>query len=258
MFLAPTVTKECREWNRSKNYRSFCAAENPDRASRARSPRIQSQNHVPSDRGRLCTFFHFSGCRDSARHRSRTRNALRSRTRARRRTPRRPALCPRHILRRHGTRVRGGGRISIILAKSAVAFATVKYFGAGYLCFLGIRMILDARKDGGVAVAELPRVRNPLWQGVMTEVLNPKTALFFLSFIPQFVNRGSGHIFLQFVLLGTLSVTLNTSADIIVTLLAGPLGQRIRGSARFRRRQRTLTGAVMIGLGTYVALGESK
>ena len=119
-------------------------------------------------------------------------------------------------------------------------------------------MILDARKDGGVAVAELPRVRNPLWQGVMTEVLNPKTALFFLSFIPQFVNRGSGHVFLQFVLLGTLSVTLNTSADIIVTLLAGPLGQRIRGSARFRRRQRTLTGAVMIGLGTYVALGESK
>ena len=92
----------------------------------------------------------------------------------------------------------------------------------------------------------------------MTEVLNPKTALFFLSFIPQFVNRSNGHVFLQFVLLGTLSVTLNTAADIIVTLLAGPLGQRIRGSARFRRRQRTLTGAVMIGLGSYLAFGESK
>jgi threonine/homoserine/homoserine lactone efflux protein len=154
--------------------------------------------------------------------------------------------------------------ISIILAKSAVAFATVKYFGAGYLCFLGIRMILDARKDRdkdkdeGVPVVGLSRGRNPFWQGVMTEVLNPKTALFFLSFIPQFVNRGSGHVFLQFVLLGTLSVTLNTSADIVVTLLAGPLGQRIRGSARFRRRQRTLTGTVMIGLGSYLALGESK
>jgi threonine/homoserine/homoserine lactone efflux protein len=92
----------------------------------------------------------------------------------------------------------------------------------------------------------------------MTEVLNPKTALFFLSFIPQFVNRTHGHVFLQFVLLGTLSVTLNTSADIVVTLLAGPLGQRIRGSERFRRRQRTLTGAVMIGLGSYLAFGESK
>jgi threonine/homoserine/homoserine lactone efflux protein len=148
--------------------------------------------------------------------------------------------------------------ISIILARSAIAFATVKYLGAGYLCFLGIRMILSARKDEPVSIAKLPQARSPLWQGVLTEVLNPKTALFFLSFIPQFVDRAGTHIFLQFVLLGTISVALNTSADIIVTLMAGPIGQRIRGSARFRRRQQTLTGAVMIGLGTYLALGESK
>jgi threonine/homoserine/homoserine lactone efflux protein len=149
--------------------------------------------------------------------------------------------------------------VSIILARSAVAFATVKYLGAAYLCFLGIRMILDARKkEDGISLAEVSHSRNPFWQGVMTEVLNPKTALFFLSFIPQFVDRGHGQVFMQFVLLGTLSVTLNTSADIVVTLVAGPLGQRIRGSARFRRRQGTLTGAVMIGLGTYLAFGESK
>jgi threonine/homoserine/homoserine lactone efflux protein len=148
--------------------------------------------------------------------------------------------------------------VSIILAKSAVAFATVKYLGAAYLCLLGIRMILDARKDDAVSLTNLPRGRNPFWQGIMTEVLNPKTALFFLSFIPQFVDRAHGHVFLQFVMLGTLSVTLNTSADIVVTLLAGPLGQRIRGSARFRQRQRTLTGTVMIGLGSYLAFGESK
>jgi threonine/homoserine/homoserine lactone efflux protein len=152
--------------------------------------------------------------------------------------------------------------VSIILAKSAAAFATVKYVGAAYLCFLGIRMILEARKETGkddaTAPAPLPRGRSPFWQGVMTEALNPKTALFFLSFIPQFVNRTHGHVFAQFILLGAISVTLNTTADIVVTLLAGPLGQRIRESARFRRRQRTLTGAVMIGLGTYVALGEAK
>ncbi|MBZ5654253.1 MAG: LysE family translocator [Acidobacteriia bacterium] len=148
--------------------------------------------------------------------------------------------------------------VSIILAKSALAFATVKYLGALYLCFLGVRMILDARKDSDISVAELPARRNPFGQGLVTEALNPKTALFFLSFIPQFVNRASGHVFLQFVVLGLISVTLNTAADIVVTLLAGPLGQRIRGSQRFRRRQRTLTGAFMIGLGTYVALGESK
>ena len=148
--------------------------------------------------------------------------------------------------------------VSIILARSAMAFAAVKYLGAGYLCFLGIRMILDARSDETISVAGLRPARNPLWQGMLTEVLNPKTALFFLSFIPQFVNRAHGRVFLQFVLLGIISVTLNTAADIVVTLLAGPLGQRIRGSARFRRRQRTLTGTVMIGLGAYLAFGESK
>ncbi len=148
--------------------------------------------------------------------------------------------------------------ISIILAKSAVAFATVKYLGAAYLCFLGIRMMLDARKDQPISLAELQRRKSPFWQGIMTEVLNPKTALFFLSFIPQFVNRGNGHVFVQFIMLGTISVALNTTADIIVTVLAGPLGERIRASARFRRRQRTLTGAVMIGLGTYLAVAETK
>src|SRR3984893_14057018 len=119
-------------------------------------------------------------------------------------------------------------------------------------------MILDAKKDAGISFADLPRGRNPFWQGVTTEVLNPKTALFFLSFIPQFVNRGHGHVFLQFVLLGTLSVTLNTSADIVVTLLAGPLGQRVRGPARFRRRQRARSGRFISVTGSYLVLGQSK
>ena len=151
--------------------------------------------------------------------------------------------------------------LSIILAKSALAFATVKYVGAAYLGFLGIRMILDARKEnaGSEQFAQnLTPARNPLWQGIATEVLNPKTALFFLSFIPQFVNRANGHVFLQFVMLGTISVVMNTTADLVVIALAGPLGERIRSSAKFRRRQRTVTGAIMIGLGTYLATSESK
>ena len=149
--------------------------------------------------------------------------------------------------------------VSIILARSAIAFATVKYVGAAYLCVLGVRMILDARKDKTEALPKDVRpVRNPLWQGIATEVLNPKTALFFLSFIPQFVNRSNGHVFLQFVKLGTISVMMNTTADLIVIALAGPLGERIRSSATFRRRQRTVTGVIMIGLGTYLATSESK
>src|ERR1700722_5329248 len=160
--------------------------------------------------------------------------------------------------------------VSIVLAKSAVAFSTVKYLGAAYLCFLGVRMILDVRKEdtrkeaaresvaeNAVADSGSP-ARNPLWQGVATEVLNPKTALFFPSLIPQFVNRGAGHVFLQFVTLGTISVVMNTGADLIVIALAGPLGTRMRSSAIFRRRQRTVTGAIMIGLGTYLAASESR
>jgi len=149
--------------------------------------------------------------------------------------------------------------ISIILARSATAFAAVKYVGAAYLGFLGIRMILEARKETSSSLPqEIGPTCNPLWQGVATEVLNPKTALFFLSFIPQFVVRGNGHVFLQFVTLGTISVVLNTTADLLVIAMAGPLGEKIRSSATFRRRQRTVTGAIMIGLGTYLATSESK
>jgi len=160
--------------------------------------------------------------------------------------------------------------VSVILARSAVAFSAVKYVGAAYLCFLGVRMIREAQKDapkhapkakhsqGDSLSANHGAARNPLAQGIATEVLNPKTALFFLSFIPQFVNRGVGHVFVQFVVLGTVSVILNTSADMIVVLMAGPLGKQIRSSAVFRRRQRTVTGAIMIGLGTYLASSESR
>jgi threonine/homoserine/homoserine lactone efflux protein len=161
--------------------------------------------------------------------------------------------------------------ISIVLARSALAFATVKYAGAAYLGFLGLRMILEARQkesvtevvsdsgEAGKNDSPIPMpARNPFWQGVATEVLNPKTALFFLSFIPQFVNRGAGHVFAQFVFLGTVSVALNTTADMVVILLAGPLGAMVRSSPSFRRRQRTLTGAIMIGLGTYLATSESR
>lgn len=147
--------------------------------------------------------------------------------------------------------------VSVVLARSAVAFATVKYAGAAYLCFLGIRMILDARRDHDELPAT-PAARNPFWQGIATEVLNPKTALFFLSFIPQFVDRTSGHVFWQFLILGMISVTLNTSADLVVTMFAGPLGNRIRSSAKFRRTQRTATGAIMIGLGTYLAASRAE
>ena len=152
-----------------------------------------------------------------------------------------------------------GAGVSVILARSAVAFATVKYAGAAYLCFLGVRMMLAARRDEEEIPAEaLSRARNPFWQGIATEVLNPKTALFFLSFIPQFIAAGRGHVFVQFIALGATSVLLNTIADLVVVFMAAPLERKLKGSARFRRRQRVASGVGMIGLGAYVAFANSK
>jgi len=95
-------------------------------------------------------------------------------------------------------------------------------------------------------------------QGVTTEVLNPKTALFFLSFIPQFVSVQQGHVAAQFLVLGAISVTLNTIADLVVACFAGPLGSKMKSSARFRGRQRATSGAAMIGLGVYVAAARAR
>jgi len=150
--------------------------------------------------------------------------------------------------------------LSIVLATSATAFAVVKYAGAGYLVYLGVRMIISAHKnqDGEFPIPSAQVRRNPFWQGIATEVLNPKTAIFFLAFIPQFVNRVSGRVFWQFLLLGTISVALNTSCDLIVTFIAAPIGARLKSSAVLRRRQRTATGLALISLGAFVAVSDSK
>ena len=150
--------------------------------------------------------------------------------------------------------------LSLVLATSATAFALVKYAGAAYLVYLGIRMIVNATSEDDVQLdaAEGQVRRNPFWQGIATEVLNPKTALFFLAFIPQFVSRDHGSVIWQFLLLGTISVTLNTSCDLFVTLMAAPIGARLRSSAKLRKRQRTATGLTLIGLGAYVAFADSK
>jgi threonine/homoserine/homoserine lactone efflux protein len=146
--------------------------------------------------------------------------------------------------------------ISAILAASAVAFHTVKYAGAAYLVWLGVRMIRSRNAEMQVAAAAPSQ--GAFRQGILTEVLNPKTALFFLSFIPQFIAPEHGHVLLQFAVLGGISVALNTVADLLVVMLAAPLERKLKSSARFRRGQRIVSGLGMIGLGAYVALADSK
>jgi threonine/homoserine/homoserine lactone efflux protein len=146
--------------------------------------------------------------------------------------------------------------VSAMLAASALAFHTVKYVGAAYLVFLGINMIRS--RNAELLTETAAPQGSALRQGILTEALNPKTALFFLSFIPQFIAPERGHIFLQFAILGIISVALNTVADLLVVSLAAPLERKLKSSARFRRTQRTASGLGMISLGAYLAFSDSQ
>jgi threonine/homoserine/homoserine lactone efflux protein len=149
--------------------------------------------------------------------------------------------------------------LSIVLATSAIAFSVVKYAGAGYLIYLGIRLIWNSDRDLDASGLVSAGTRgSPFLQGIFTEVLNPKTALFFLSFIPQFVPRHGSHAFSAFLLLGLISVTLNTTGDLLAVMLAAPLKQLFTRSRRAQIRQRQASGVTMIALGAYVAVSDHR
>lgn len=148
--------------------------------------------------------------------------------------------------------------LSVVLATSALAFSVVKYVGAGYLIYLGVKMFVGAKHDlAGEDVAQAPK-GSAFVQGMLTEILNPKTALFFLSFIPQFVSRQGAHVFAGFIVLGLISVTLNTAGDVVAVLLAAPLKQLFTRSRRAQVTQRRGSGLAMIALGSYVAVSDSR
>jgi threonine/homoserine/homoserine lactone efflux protein len=145
--------------------------------------------------------------------------------------------------------------LSALLMASAVAFSVVKYAGAAYLVFLGVRMLLTARDHEEAPGATGSHAAR---QGALTELLNPKTALFFLTFLPQFAQPERGPVALQLLLLGTVSVALNSSADVVVAAFAGRIGRAFRSDARWWRRQRAASGCALIALGGYAALGERR
>jgi threonine/homoserine/homoserine lactone efflux protein len=145
--------------------------------------------------------------------------------------------------------------ISVILMNSAAAFQVVRFAGAFYLIYLGISMIRNRRMRVSTESGGNKRQRN-VRQGVTTEILNPKTALFFLSFIPQFVVPAKGHVTLQFLILGSISVSLNTVVDLIGVGFAALIARRFAENPNFIERQRTASGVGMIGLGVYVAASK--
>ena len=144
--------------------------------------------------------------------------------------------------------------LSALLASSAVAFDVVKYLGAAYLIVIGVRRLAGlerAQEERARGTRDLGRLYR---QGIVVNTLNPKTALFFLAFLPQFVDPNRGVAWVQVLLLGLLFATLGFLSDGTWALVAGTLGDRLRRSRRFPAVQRYVSGSVFVGLGAVAAL----
>jgi len=145
--------------------------------------------------------------------------------------------------------------LSLLVAQSAVAFTVVKYVGAFYLGYLGVRLLLQKDVDLQSIKVAAQGPRRALLEGIVVEVLNVKTALFFLAFLPQFVQPAEP-VVPQLVLLGTICVTLNTLVDVVAVLSSARLlASRTARAARARLLRRA-SGATMVALGAYLALSR--
>ena len=149
--------------------------------------------------------------------------------------------------------------LSALLVSSAVAFTAVRYLGAVYLVYLGIRKLLE-REDNDLGVATGRRsLRRIYSQGAVVGVLNPKTALFFLAFLPQFVDPARGSTAVQLATLGVLLVCISLLSDSCYALLTGTASTWLRGrGTRFMRRQRLVSGAIYVALGVSAAIAGTR
>lgn len=143
--------------------------------------------------------------------------------------------------------------ISALLAASATAFSVVKYLGAAYLIYLGLRRLFQRQNDSlSGATPPVPAARL-FRQGFVVNLLNPKTAIFFLAFLPQFVNPAQGPVAVQILFLGLCFIVLGLGSDSVYALLASALASRLRRSTSSRRRLGRASGLVYIGLGATAA-----
>ena len=147
--------------------------------------------------------------------------------------------------------------LSAVLVSSALAFNVVKYVGAAYLIYLGIRKILAEDETGPAELNGSESLRRIYTQGIVVNLLNPKTALFFFAFLPQFVNTSAGNYTSQILMLGIIFVFMATLTDGAYALLASSIANRLKSSVHFLKGQRYFTGAVYVGLGLTTALTGS-
>ncbi len=148
--------------------------------------------------------------------------------------------------------------LSALLLSSALAFAVVKYVGAAYLIFLGLRTLLSRQPSHQEIVVEPKPLSRIYVQGVVVNLLNPKTALFFFAFLPQFVDPARGTLPEQILFFGILLNVLGLCNDVLYALLADKVGQWLKGTAQFQRMQRYVTGCIYLALGVTTALTGSE
>jgi len=148
--------------------------------------------------------------------------------------------------------------LSAILLSSALAFDVVKYLGAAYLIYLGIRKLFVREEETWDEEVKRESLSRIYWQGFVINLLNPKTALFYFAFLPQFVNPAKGNVTGQTLFLSALFVGMAIITDSLYALLASSLAERLRGNRHFRKGQRYFAGLVYVGLGITTALTSSK
>ena len=148
--------------------------------------------------------------------------------------------------------------LSAILLSSALAFDVVKYLGAAYLIYLGVRKLLT--RDDGNEKEEVKResLSRIYWQGFFVNILNPKTALFFFAFLPQFVDSARGNVIGQNLMLGGIFVGMALVTDSMYALLASSLAERLAGNQTLQKGGRVFAGLIYIGLGITTALAGTK
>lgn len=148
--------------------------------------------------------------------------------------------------------------LSAILLSSALTFDVVKYLGAAYLIYLGVRKLLTSNNELESEQFKKESLRRIYWQGFIVNILNPKTALFFFAFLPQFVDPGRGNVTLQTLFLGVIFVGLAIVTDSLYALAASSLANRLAGNRHFQKGHRYFAGLVYIGLGITTALTGSR
>jgi threonine/homoserine/homoserine lactone efflux protein len=143
--------------------------------------------------------------------------------------------------------------LSALIATSATAFGVIKWAGAAYLVYLGIKAFSAADTEFAPGSAEPRSLHRVFWQGAFVNVLNPKTAVFFVAFVPQFVVPGRGSTTTQLLVLGALFVVAGMLSDGIYAVVGGTIGERLARRPALRRAQRYLAGVIYLGLGVAAA-----